>query len=69
MFECRSATIPPIIRLKGQWLVNAGFTPGKHVNVIITGPGELVIRQTTNVVDTIENARVRALASFAAVGL
>lgn len=69
MFECRSASIPPIIRLKGQWLVDAGFTPGKHVYVTIARPGELVIHQTINVVDAVENARLRALASFAAVGV
>jgi len=68
MFERRSATVPPIIRLKGQWLVSAGFTPGEHVEVVINGPGEIVIRRP-KITGSLAEARARALAAFAALGL
>lgn len=69
MFETRSATVPPIIRLKGQWLVSAGFITGQHVDVVISGPGELFIRQQQQHAHDADEAEARALAAFAAVGL
>lgn len=33
-----------LIRLKGRWLRLAGFTPGRHIEVICTAPGTLVLR-------------------------
>lgn len=56
-----------MIRLKGQWLVSAGFTPGEHVKVAVTGPGEIVIRRQPP--NCAAEARARALAAFAALGL
>jgi|ERR1039457_5427416 hypothetical protein len=32
------------IRLKGRWLVNAGFHPGQRVTVIISAPGSMQLR-------------------------
>jgi hypothetical protein len=33
----------PKIRLAGKWLAAAGFPPGQHVHVVITGPGRLTL--------------------------
>ncbi len=33
--------VVPKIRLTGKWLAAAGFPPGLHVYVVITGPGRL----------------------------
>jgi hypothetical protein len=36
---------PPVtIRLKGQWLAQLGFEPGKYVDLIAVSPGVLEIR-------------------------
>ena len=32
------------IRLKGRWLVRAGFRPGRRVTVIVSSPGSLQLR-------------------------
>lgn len=69
MFENRSAQVPPIIRLKGQWLVTAGFIPGEHVEIIVTGPGEMVIRRPTKSTDDVAEAKARFLATCAKLGL
>jgi len=45
MFEHRSNYVPPIIRLKGKWVVAAGFTPGEQVDVVQVAPGHLAIRR------------------------
>ena len=68
MFETRSVSVPPIIRLKGQWLVSAGFTPGQQVEVIISGVAQLLVRQQPPQQNAAE-VKARALAAFAAVGL
>jgi hypothetical protein len=34
----------PKIRLKGQWLANAGFKPGEHVQVLSISPGLIQLR-------------------------
>ena len=33
----------PEIRLKGQWLARAGFTPNNHVKIEFPEPGKMVI--------------------------
>jgi len=35
--------VVPKIRLTGKWLASAGFPPGLHVYVLITGPGRLTL--------------------------
>ena len=37
----------PEIRLKGKWLLQAGFTPGDRVEVRLTEQGQVVIRVAT----------------------
>jgi hypothetical protein len=32
------------IRLRGRWLLNAGFRPGQRVSVWVTSPGSLQLR-------------------------
>ena len=32
------------IRLRGRWLLNAGFQPGQRVSVLVTSPGSLQLR-------------------------
>jgi hypothetical protein len=32
------------IRLRGRWLVKAGFNPGQRVSVLVTSPGSLQLR-------------------------
>src|ERR1039458_5677121 len=32
------------IRLKGRWLVRAGFHPGQRVTVIVSAPGSMQLR-------------------------
>jgi hypothetical protein len=41
----RSVCLPPMLKLAGQWLVDAGFIPGQRVEVAITGEGEIIIRR------------------------
>jgi hypothetical protein len=61
-FTERSAKLPPMIKLGGQWLVDAGFTPGQRVEVAITGSGELIIRRQQ--VTSIEAERQSLIAQF-----
>ena len=68
MFEPSSMTVPPIIRLKGLWLVKAGFIPGRRVEVVVCGSAELIIRQTNSEIEA-ARSKARALAAFAAAGL
>lgn len=42
--EPASVHIPPQVRLKGQWLERAGFTPGHRVEVRLDGPGTMTLR-------------------------
>jgi hypothetical protein len=56
--EHRAIAVPPIIRLKGKWLVAAGFTPGTHVQVTITGPGQMTITQSVTQAE--QDARLSA---------
>ncbi len=37
----------PEIRLKGKWLLQAGFTPGDQVEVRLTEQGQVVITTST----------------------
>lgn len=39
---CRKKTNPEI-RLKGQWLAKAGFTPNDHVRIELPEPGKMII--------------------------
>ncbi len=68
MFEARSVAVPPIIRLKGKWLVEAGFVPGERVEVSVSNPGELFVRRPKQT-ETAAEAKARALTAFAALGL
>ncbi len=35
-----------MIRLKGRWLKEAGFDPGRQIEVICERPGRLILRDT-----------------------
>lgn len=56
----RSVCLPPMLKLAGQWLVDAGFTPGQRVEVAITGEGEIIIRRQQPT--SIEQGRLAVMA-------
>ena len=42
--QCGQPVTKALIRLKGQWLQQAGFAPGRHIEVICERPGRLILR-------------------------
>ena len=42
--QCGRAVTKTMIRLKGRWLKEAGFAPGRHIEVICERPGRLILR-------------------------
>jgi len=36
-----------MIRLKGRWLKQAGFDPGRQIEVIVESPGRLILRDAS----------------------
>lgn len=41
---CGRPLTKALIRLKGRWLRDAGFQPGRHLEVICPAPGKLVLQ-------------------------
>ena len=42
----KPARRPSMIRLKGQWLRDAGFAPGQSVELTVVSPGVIELRLT-----------------------
>ena len=42
--RCGQAITKTMIRLKGRWLKDAGFDPGRQIEVICERPGRLILR-------------------------
>ena len=45
--QCGRAVTKTMIRLKGRWLKEAGFAPGRHIEVICERPGRLILRDNS----------------------
>jgi len=42
--QCGRPVTKALIRLKGRWLRQAGFAPGRRIEVICARPGRLILR-------------------------
>jgi len=48
MGECFGRPVTKtMIRLKGRWLKEAGFDPGRQIEVIVESPGRLLLRDAS----------------------
>jgi len=45
--HCGQPVTKTMIRLKGRWLRQAGFAPGRHIEAICARPGRLILRDAS----------------------